>query len=128
MPTPQETIAEYFAAIRAMDPVRWANTFDTDAVSHDPVGAPPMQGHEALKAFLAHVTSLFTQVGLTEDNVFINGNKAAVKWTGRGTGKNGAQVTFEGIDVIECNDDGKIATVHAYWDPAPMLAAVTPKS
>ena len=37
----QRTLAEeYFAAIRAMDVERWVDTFDTNAVSHDPVGAP----------------------------------------------------------------------------------------
>jgi steroid delta-isomerase len=63
-------------------------------------------------------------VGLTEDNVFINGNPAAVKWTGGGKGHNGKPVTFEGIDVIECNDAGKIVSVHAYWDPGPVMATI----
>jgi steroid delta-isomerase len=45
-----------------------------------------------------------------------------VKWTGRGTGKNGRTVTFEGIDILEVNAAGKIQTIKGYWDPAAMMA------
>jgi steroid Delta-isomerase len=125
MPTScEQAVAEYFAALRAMDVERWVNTFDANAVSHDPVGAPPMHGHEALRQFLAGISGGFATVGLTEDSVFLNGNSAAVKWTGKGIGRNGKPVTFEGIDVIECNDAGKIVSVHAYWDPGPMMATI----
>jgi steroid delta-isomerase len=120
----EQAVAEYFAAIRAMDVERWVNTFDANAVSHDPVGAPPMHGHEALRQFLTQINSGFDSLALTEDNVFINGNSAAVKWTGKGLGRNGKSVTFEGVDVIECNDSGKIVTVHAYWDPGPVMATI----
>jgi len=54
--------------------------------------------------------------------VFIAGNGAAVKWTGKGTSTSGHEVRFEGIDVIEVNEEGKIQTVHAYWNPAEMIA------
>jgi steroid Delta-isomerase len=120
----EQAVAEYFAAIRAMDVERWVNTFDANAVSHDPVGAPPMRGHEALRQFLTQINSGFDSLGLTEDNVFINGNSAAVKWTGKGLGRNGKSVTFEGVDVIECNDSGKIVAVHAYWDAGPVMATI----
>ncbi|MEI9980638.1 MAG: nuclear transport factor 2 family protein [Edaphobacter sp.] len=123
-PSCKQTVAEYFAAIRAMDVERWVNIFDANAVSHDPVGTPPLRGHEALRQFLTHIKSAFETIDLTEDNVFINGNSAAVKLTGRGIGRNGKPVIFEGIDIIECNDEGKIVSVHAYWDPAPVMAII----
>jgi len=122
--TCEQAVAEYFAAIRAMDPDRWVRTFAEDAQSQDPVGTPPMRGHAALHKFLTGVFSLFQELGLAEDHVFVSGNSAAVKWTGRGRGRNGASVTFEGVDVIDCNADGKIISVRAFWDPAPVMAAV----
>jgi steroid delta-isomerase len=125
MPTScKQTVAEYFAAIRAMDVERWVDIFDANAISHDPVGTPSMHGHEALRQFLTQVNSGFEIISLTEDNIFINGNSAAVKWTGKGKGRNGKSVTFEGVDVIECNDAGKIVLVHAYWDPGPVMAII----
>jgi len=120
--TIQKVIADYFAATRAMDSEAWVATFAEDAVSHDPVGAPPLEGKEALRQFFAGITGAFETVGLTEDSVFVAGNGAAVKWTGRGKGRNGREVTFEGIDVFEINEDGLIQQVRAYWNPAALMA------
>ena len=112
-----------------MDVERWITTFAPDAESQDPVGTPAMRGRAALRDFLTGIFGLFQQVGLTEDHVFLAGNSAAVnsaavKWTGRGTGRNGAEVTFEGVDVIDCNPEGKIIAVRAFWDPGPVMPAI----
>jgi steroid Delta-isomerase len=118
----QKVIAEYFAAIRAMDAAAWANTFAEDGITHDPVGTPPHQGREALRQFLQSILDMVREAGLTEDQVFIAGNGAAVKWTGRGVARNGRRLQFEGIDVFAVNDAGKIQEVRAYWDAAALMA------
>ena len=117
-----KAVKAYFAALRAMDQQAWVNTFAEDAIDYDPVGAPPIAGHQRLGEFFQTITAAFKEVGLTEDQVFIAGNGAAVKWTGRGISKQGKNVHFEGIDVLEVNEAGKIQTVHAYWNPAEMVA------
>jgi steroid delta-isomerase len=116
-----KTIKKYFAALRAMDESAWVSTFAADAVSHDPVGTPAIEGHEKLAEFFQTITAAFKEVGLTEDDVFIAGDSAAVKWTGRGTSKAGKKVHFEGIDVFEINEAGKIQRLYAYWNPAEMV-------
>ncbi len=83
--TTAKTVKAYFAALRAMDQQAWVNTFAEDGVSYDPVGAPPTNGHQKLGEFFQTIMAAFKEVGLTEDYVFIAGNSAAVKWTGRGT-------------------------------------------
>lgn len=117
-----KAVKAYFAALRAMDQQAWVNTFAEDAIDYDPVGAPPIEGHQKLGEFFQTITAAFKEVGLTEDQVFVAGNAAAVKWTGRGVSKQGRKVQFEGIDIIEVNEAGKIQTVHAYWNPAEMVA------
>jgi len=112
----------YFLAIRAIDPDAFANSFAEDGTTYDPVGTPAVTGRDALREFLQSICKNFKSVGLTEDHVFVAGNGAAVKWTGKGTSNNGREVRFEGIDVIEVNADGKIQTVRAYWNPAEMIA------
>jgi steroid delta-isomerase len=115
-------VKAYFEALRAMDIPAIVNTFADDAISHDPVGAPPIEGHQKLAEFFQAITAAFTEVGLTEHEVFIAGSGAAVKWIGRGISKQGKKVHFEGIDVFEVNQAGKIQTLHAYWNPAEMVA------
>ena len=122
--TIRAVVAEYFAALRAMDPAAWANTFAEDGITHDPVGTPPHQGREALRQFLQGILGMFQEAGLTEDDVFVAGNGAAVKWTGRGVAKNGRRVQFEGIDVFEVNEAGRIQTVKAYWDAAAVMSQI----
>jgi steroid Delta-isomerase len=117
-----KAVKAYFAAIRSMDEQAWVNTFAEDAISYDPVGALPIIGHQRLAEFFQTITAGFKEVGLTEDEVFIAGNGAAVKWTGRGVSKQGHKAHFEGIDVFEVNEAGKIQTLHAYWNPAEMVA------
>ena len=113
---------QYFAAIQRMDPDAWVACFTEQATSYEPGAPAPLQGHAALRQFLVGVLAAFQTIDLTEDHVFLCGNRVAVKFTGRGTGKNGRKVTFEGIDVFEINQEGKIQTMWGYWDPSAMMA------
>jgi len=115
-------VRAYFLAIRAMDADAFANTFAEDGTTYDPVGSPGIKGRGGIRDFLASICQNFKSVALTEDSIFVAGNGAAVKWTGRGTSTNGREVRFEGVDVFEVNEDGKIQTVRAYWNPAEMIA------
>lgn len=115
-------VAQYFAEIQRMDPDAWAACFAEQAISYEPGAPTPLQGRAALRQFLAGVLAAFQKIGMTEDHVFLSGNRAAVKFTGRGKGKNGREVVFEGIDVFEINQAGKIQTMWGYWDPAAMMA------
>lgn len=112
----------YFLAIRAMDPEAFANSFAEDGVTCDPVGTPPIVGRAAIREFLSSICKNFKNVSLTEEHVFVAGNGAAVKWIGKGTSASGKEVKFEGIDVFEINEDGKVQNVRAYWNPAEMIA------
>jgi steroid delta-isomerase len=124
LPSPaiiRQVVAAYFAATRAMDLDAWLATFAPDAVDYDPVGTPPVVGHTGLRQFFQTIAGAFEKVGMTEDHVFVAGSGAAVKWTGRGVGKNGRAITFEGIDVFEVNDQGRIQKLWGYWDPARVM-------
>jgi len=126
MPTPIEiAISEYFGALATLDVERYVNSFTPDGVAYDPVGTPALEGHDALRAFLTHVKAGFQNAGLKVDKAFPCGNSAAVRWTGSGVAMNGKSVSFEGVDVLECNDDGKITLLRAFWDPAPVMAVLS---
>jgi steroid Delta-isomerase len=114
-------VRDYFLAIRAMDAKAFANTFAEDGTTRDPYGAPPISGRDGIREFLQSICKNFKSVGLDEESIFVAGNRAAVKWTGKGTSTSGREVKFEGIDVFEVNADGKIQNVWAYWNPAEMI-------
>ena len=115
-------VRAYFLAIRAMDADAFANTFAEGGTTFDPVGTPGITGRDAIREFLTSICKNFKTVGLTEESVFVAGNGAAVKWSGKGTSATGKEVKFEGIDIFEVNEAGRIETVRAYWNPAEMIA------
>ncbi len=104
-----------------MDADAFANAFAEDGVTFDPVGSPAITGRNAVREFFQSICDNFKSIALDEDFIFVAGNGAAVKWTGRGMSTNDREVKFEGIDVFDINEDGKIQTVRAYWNPAEML-------
>lgn len=105
-----------------MNPDAIASTFAEDGTTYDPVGSEGVTGWEAIREFFTSILKNFKSVALNEDSIFVAGNGAAVKWSGKGTSANGKTVNFEGIDVFEVDADGKIRTVRAYWNPAEMIA------
>jgi steroid delta-isomerase len=115
-----EVVAAYFAATRAMDVEAWLSNMAENVTLHDP-SAPPLQGHDALRQFFHAVIDAFAKVGLNEDFVAVVGNEAAIKWTGQGLTQNGHELTFEGIDLMEINEAGKIQTIRTYWDPETLI-------
>ena len=120
--TKEALVKRYFAATRAMNPDAWLACFAEDAISHDPYGAPPIEGKEGLRQFFLNVATAFSKIGFTEDYVAVAGNRAAVKFTVHGIGTNGKAVTAEGIDVFEFNEGGTIQTMWGYWDPSALIA------
>jgi ketosteroid isomerase-like protein len=114
-------ISAYFSNIAAMNPEGWIDTFAEDAVSHDPVGEPPVKIHENYRQFIGQLQAVFATLTPTTEHIFVAGNEAAVKWTMQGVSKSGKSVTFEGITIFEVNQDGKIQTTRAYWNPAQMI-------
>jgi ketosteroid isomerase-like protein len=114
-------IDAYFAAVTAMDWEAVAACFAPAIHHEDPVGSPVNRAPEAVKAFFAQVGGLFERVDLRPRAHFRCGDEYAVVWDGHGTGKNGAQVAFEGVDVIGVDGEGRIQALRAFWDPAPVL-------
>ena len=118
----QETISNYFAAIRSMDREAFTAVFTLDSVSHDPVGAPPISGHDGLRQFFQGLEATFSELDMRETAVYINKNEAAVHWQANGVGKNGKATRFSGIDVFTFHTNGQISNIRAYWNPRGMMA------
>ncbi|AKG23779.1 nuclear transport factor 2 family protein [Calothrix sp. 336/3] len=122
-PTEIEAIVRsYYENLAAMNPEAVLAHFAADAISHDPVGEPPAKVHEGFKEFIGRLQMVFESLETAIESIFFAPNSAAVKWTTQGISKSGKTVTFAGITIFEMNEDGKIHTTRAYWNPAAMLA------
>ena len=119
VPNPEpirHSVARYFEATRSGDAHQWADCFAENALFEDPVGSPLVDNPQAILEFGKKFMSGFKTVGLHEEFVHVVGNEAAVRWTGKGTTKDGKQVRFEGINIFEFNR-GKITKLKGYWSP-----------
>jgi steroid Delta-isomerase len=118
-------VTRFYAALRANDVDAWVSLFTADARARDPVGTPPHQGLDGLRAFLSGVLQQFETFKLTEEEVFCVPGGAAVRWAGSGRGRNGRDVTFQGIDVFEIDSGGRITSLDAYWDAVPVMEVIS---
>jgi steroid Delta-isomerase len=118
-------VIPYFAALRANDVDAWVSLFAADATARDPVGTPPHRSHDGLRDVLSGVLRQFESFGLTEEEVFCVPGGAAVRWSGSGRGKNGKNVAFRGIDVITIDGEGRITSLDAYCDAAPVMEVIS---
>ena len=122
--TVENTLARYFGAIRASNAQAWTGIFAAGALVYDVTGESGQSGRIGLRQFFTNHRGMFDSLSLTEDDVVIAGDKAAVKWTGRGEGKNGRQVRFEGVNVFEIGPEGKIRLAWSYWNPEAVIAQI----
>jgi steroid Delta-isomerase len=115
-------VSDYAAAISALNVDRYVATFADDVIAYAPVGAEAFIGKAGIRQFFENIGGLFAKIDFQFTFVEIIGDEIALKWQGSGVGKNGQAVSFEGIDIWRLNQAGKIQTLHAYWNPAPVVA------
>jgi steroid Delta-isomerase len=123
--TPQQVeavIEDAFAGLVAFDVQRVINNFAADAVLEDPVGTPPMQGTQAIAAYLETFPTIFNQMKLYSLDIKVRGQEAAVKWRLRFTTKTGTVFFLEGIGFFRLNQAGKIELEREFFDLDYFLA------
>jgi steroid delta-isomerase len=116
----RQAVRAYYAAVRALDAAALAETFASDALAFDPHTGFPIEGSTKLLAFFQALWAGFEVLEETPDAAFFAHDGAAVKWIARGVSRTGKPLTFEGINVFEVNDAGRIQTLWIYSDePTP---------
>jgi steroid delta-isomerase len=122
----RQAVGAYYAAVRALDAAALVATFASDALAFDPGTGFPVEGSTELLAFFQALWSGFESLEETPDAAFFAHDGAAVKWIARGVSRTGEALTFQGIDVFEVNDAGRIQTLWIYRDeptPTPRAGA-----
>ena len=120
------TIESYVKHSCAGDLDGLVSLFTEDARQEDPVGQPANVGHDAIRGFFENVKSVGPmELSLAREPIII-GNEAIVCLTVVSrVGDQGVHVPFI-VDHITFADDGRIASLRAFFDPATIT--VTPAS
>ena len=122
MPSPEQVRAvvdDYLASFPKQDRAAFLACFADDATQVDPVPSPPNVGKEAIGKFWDNVGTMADKLEPQLDRVHVCGNQAAVVFTMNArSGEGGNAIDI--VDIFEVNDEGKISSLHAYWDPAAM--------
>jgi steroid Delta-isomerase len=107
-----QTVTRYLDFVSKGQPDEVAALYADDATVQDPVGGEVHIGRQAIRGFYGAIenakahTELFTIRAL--------GNEAAFHWTlSLDFGGNGMRIDI--ISVMTFDDDGKIASMKAYW-------------
>jgi steroid delta-isomerase len=115
-------IEDVFNGLAEFDVPRVVSHFAPDAVVEDPVGTPPIQGKEAIAAYLRTFPALFSQVKLYSLDVRARGQEAAVKWRLRFKTKSGNVFFLEGVGVFKFDEEGRIQSEREFFDLSYFLS------
>lgn len=120
MPSPEQVRAvvdDYLASFPKKDRDAFLACFADDAKHVDPVPSPPNVGKEAIGQFWDNIVAMADKLEPELERVNVCGSQAAVVFTMNARSDGGGSA-IDIVDILDVNDDGKIAALHAYWDPA----------
>jgi ketosteroid isomerase-like protein len=137
-PHPARTASQRsYSAVANGDLAQWLTVYAEDAVIMDPVG-PSMfdpegkghHGHAGMTAFWEQAIAPITRFDFTITDSFANpgSNTCANIGTIRTTFPDGSHATTDLIMVYVVDDDGRITSMHAYWEPDRTMASFTAAS
>jgi ketosteroid isomerase-like protein len=114
-----EAIAtDMFNKFAAFDAQGTASLFAPNGTIEDPVGTTPVQGTQAIIAYLETLPTVLDEIRIQSFDVTVAGQEAAVKWRLRFKTKTGNVFFVDGIGILAINPDGKIQSDREYFDLA----------
>lgn len=114
------TVARYTETMSAADKEGWLALFNPDASLEDPVGTDPHRGIEAIGAFFDLAQSLADSITLVRTGpTRVAGREAAFPMQAI-SDLGGTRMVIDIIDVMSFDDEARITSMRAFWDPAEM--------
>jgi steroid delta-isomerase len=118
MPSAEEitqTVNRYLELLAKADADGIADLYATDATIEDPVGGEVHIGRQAIHGFYSSVPGTNNQTEVVTLRAL--GNEAAFHWTLTVDLGNGGRMRIDIISTMRFDDEGKIASMKAYWGP-----------
>ncbi|WP_334143178.1 SgcJ/EcaC family oxidoreductase [Rhabdothermincola sp.] len=123
MPSPEEiraVVTRYLEAMSAGDKEGYVALFAPDATIEDPVGTDVHRGHDEIRAFWDMVHTLSSSITLVPTGpARVAGREVAFPMQAI-SDVGGSKVVVDIIDVFALDDEGRITSMRAFWDPAEM--------
>ena len=79
-------------------------------------------GHEQIRTFYAASIGRFPELAVTIESELAVGERGAFEWSSVFTDHDGRKWYSNGVNIIEVSE-GKFASVHVYYDPAPLAGS-----
>ena len=111
-------VTEVFEKFAAFDAQGTAALYAPDGTIEDPVGTPPVQGTQAIIAYLETFPTILNEIRVQSFDVTVAGQEAAIKWRLRFKTKTGNVFFVDGIGILKINEQGKIQSDREYFDLA----------
>ena len=120
----EPSVRDNFDALTALDREAYVAAFSSDASVRDPYGVEVLVGEEGLNKICDGKERTWQCFRMTPAKGHKSGNRVAVPWSTTATARNGKQAEFEGVNVFELDEDGRIQSLEGYWDFKGMLAQI----
>lgn len=122
-------VDEQDAAFNRHDAAAIAATYATDARMRDAAASGPIEGREAVRAYIDGYMKAFPDLRWERVGLEIDGDVGVEEWRCTGTHEGDMpglpathrQMTVDGCSVLFFGDDGLVREEHNYWDEAAML-------
>ena len=116
------TVNRYLELIAKAQADDIADLYAADATVEDPVGGEVHIGRQAIQGFYSNVPGSNNETEVVTLRAL--GNEAAFFWRLIvNLGEAGGKMTIEIISVMTFDDEGKIASMKAYWGPDNVTTA-----
>jgi uncharacterized protein (TIGR02246 family) len=115
-------VTEVFEKFAAFDAQGTAALYAPDGTIEDPVGTPPVQGTQAIIAYLETFPTILNEIRIQSFDVTVAGQEAAIKWRLRFKTKTGNVFFVDGIGIFRINENGKVQSDREYLDYAYFLS------
>ncbi|MDP3968269.1 MAG: nuclear transport factor 2 family protein [Nocardioides sp.] len=124
-----------YAAVSAGDLDRWLTVYAEDAVLEDPVG-PSMfdpegkghRGHDGIRAFWELAIAPIETFAFVIHDSHANGSTCANVGTITTRFADGTVVDTDLVMVYTVDDDGRVASMRAFWEPERAMATARKES
>ena len=119
----KETAEKFVDALRKLELENDLDTivslFADDAEIGNVTVTDNLSGTDGARKFWKNYRDTFGEIESTFQNKINLDGVAALEWTSKGTSKDGSEIDYEGVSILEMEED-KITRFFAYFNPAKL--------